>query len=474
MIIAKSAVSVTADGEMNILDELVDPYGHVTDAVTGLPIEGAKVELHYANTPRNDGKGLPLGGLVTLPPRVFPPNDNLSPDQPTDVNGFYAFMVYSETDYYLVVSKSGYTTYISPTLSVEWDVVQHDLQLNPIPSGGPGGGGVPTPDLSLNLSVEKNQVKEGEQTQVTVTYKNESSSTLTSGEVKFVVPEGATVVDADGGEVKGNTITWKVTNVSGGKGGTFKPVLKWAMLNEAEKVFEISGEWTASGVTKIAKASLKLNVNSDRFGDLKHYRYILGHPDKEFKPNNNMTRAELAAIVARLTENAEVNYPLPYTDVRKGHWATNYIKIATKHGYFTPGNDGLFRPDEPITRGELASVMVRFLKLEAGQPAKAHFSDTSGHWAGNAIEALYNGQFLKGYTDGTFKPNNKIIRSEAVTMINRMLYRGPLKGLAPMFPDMPASHWAFGEVQEATISHEAIRNSDGSETWSKSLSDDMR
>jgi hypothetical protein len=297
---------------------------------------------------------------------------------------------------------------------------------------------------------------------------------VSTGEVKVTIPEGATVVDPDGGVVTGNTIVWKISKLAGGESGTFKPVFKWPLVDTSEKAFDIAGEFNATGTSTNAKSSVKVNVYSDRFGDLKHYRYILGHPDKEFKPNNNMTRAELAAIVARLTENVDIDYTLPYKDIRKGHWATNYIKIATKHGYFNDDKSGLFRPDEPITRGELAFVMARFLKLEASKPTKAYFSDTTGHWAGNAIEALYNGKFLKGYADGSFKPNNKIIRSEAVTMINRMLYRGPLKGLAPMFPDMPASHWAFGEVQEATISHEAIRNADGSETWSKSLSDDMR
>ncbi|WP_256760713.1 S-layer homology domain-containing protein [Cohnella sp. WQ 127256] len=476
VLISSSHVSVKANGEMNITEELVDPNGYVTDAVTKLPIEGAKVVLHYANTPRNIGKGLTPGATVTLPIMVFPPNNNASPDQLTDPSGFYAYNVYPETDYYLEVTKPGYRSYTSPILSVEWDIVKHDLELDPIStnSGSYGLGTVGTPNISLDLSVDKNKVKEGEQSQVTVNYKNESTSTLASGEIKVTIPEGAVIVDAAGGIVTGNTIVWKVTNLSGGQSGNYKITVKWPLTDASDKVFDIPGEFKAAGASVITKSSVKVNVYSDRFGDLKHYRYILGYPDKQFKPNGSMTRAELAAIVARLTENVDVEYSLPYKDIRAGHWATNYIKIATKHGYFSVSKDGLFRPDEPITRGELAAVMARFLKLEVGKSTTVHFSDTTGHWAGNIIEALYNGKFLSGYTDGSFKPNNKIIRVEAVTMINRMLYRGPLQGYTQLFPDMPTSHWGFGEVQEATVSHESVRNEDGSETWTKKLSDDMQ
>jgi hypothetical protein len=475
LVISHTLVSITATGEMNIIAELVDPYGTITDAVTHQTIEGAKVVLHYANTPRNIGKGLTPGATVTVPPLVgFAPNDNDSPVQLSDVNGFYAYMVYPETDYYLVVTKTGYNTYTSPTLSVEWAIVKHDLALTPIQSSGSGssGGSVIVPSVSLNLSVDKNKVKEGEQSEIKVSYKNESSFSIGSGEIKVTLPAGAVIIDPAGGTVTGNTIVWKVANLSGGKDGSFMLVVKWPLSDGAEKIYDIPGEFIASSAS--AKSSVKINVYSDRFGDLMHYRYIVGFPDKEFKPNNSMTRAEVAAIVARLTENVDIEYELPFKDIRPGHWATNYIKIAMKHGYFGSNQDGLFRPDEPITRGELAAVMARFLKLEVSKPTKAHFSDTSGHWAGNIIEALYNGKFLSGYTNGTFKPNNAIIRVEAVTMINRMLYRGPLLGFKQLFPDMPTSHWGFGEVQEATVSHEAVRNADGSETWTKSLSDDMK
>jgi hypothetical protein len=464
---SRAAVSVTASGELNISEALVDPYGTITDAVTKAVIEGAEVELRYADTARNKGKGVTPDEKVVLPALVgFAPNDNASPLQLSDAHGFYAYMVYPETDYYLLVTKNGYENYRSPVLSVEWEIVRHDLELTPFTASPPAA------NPALTLSVDKNKVKEGTKTTVTVEYKNTSSSILAAGEIKVTIPAEAVITDAAGGTVTGQTIVWKVANVAGGQGGSYKITLEWPLMKAADTAFDIPGELLANGVT--IKSSVKINVFSERFGELTHYRYILGYPDKEFKPEGSLTRAELAAIVARLTENVTIDSTLPFNDIREGHWATNYIKIAVKHNYFSGYEDGTFRPDAAVTRGELASVMARFLKLEVSEPATAHFKDTTGHWAANTIEALYNGKFLNGYPDGSFKPKNAIIRVEAVMMINRMLYRGPLQGLAPLFPDMPASHWGFGDVQEATLSHKAERNADGSEKWLETVSDSVK
>ncbi|WP_036605609.1 S-layer homology domain-containing protein [Paenibacillus assamensis] len=489
IIMSRAPVKVTASGEMNISTELIDPYGTITDAVTNKVIEGAKVTLQYANTRRNIAKGLvPVEGVKLPAIAGFAPNDNASPVQLSDANGFYAYMVYPETDYVLLVTKSGYESYTSPVLSVEWEIVRHDLQMKPINSGNgsnDNNGGntvtpVPTPDpttkLALQMEIDKNKVKEGEKSHLTIHYKNVSTSTVSTAEVRITLPEGVVVVDAAGGTVTGNTIVWKVSNLPGGKSDSFKPVIQWPQMKAADTIFDIHGEFAVIGTNdNKAKAVIKVNVFSDRFGTLEHPRYIVGFPDKEFKPYGYLTRAELAAIVARLTEPGVVSSDtLTYTDIRSGHWATNSIKIATKHGYFSGYKDNTFRPDAPVTRGELASVMARFLKLEIYPPVSHHFADTSKHWAGNTIEALYSGRFLGGYTDGTFKPTQKINRVEAVTMINRMLYRGPLKGLDPLFPDMPTSHWGFGDVQEATVSHESTRNADGSETWKRTLNSPIK
>ncbi|WP_178023678.1 carboxypeptidase regulatory-like domain-containing protein [uncultured Paenibacillus sp.] len=135
-------LDVKADGELNISQELVDPYGIVTDETTGAVIEGAEVTLYYADTPKNRANGIVPGTKVTLPAIPgFPPNDNASPSQNSDVSGAYAYMVFPDTDYYLVVTKAGYQTHTSPTISVGTDIVRYDVELKPVSSGGGGNGG---------------------------------------------------------------------------------------------------------------------------------------------------------------------------------------------------------------------------------------------------------------------------------------------------------------------------------------------
>jgi hypothetical protein len=147
LLLKVTQLDVKANGELNISEELVDPYGTVYDettgnASTGKKIEGAKVTLYYADTQRNRDKGRIPGTKVTLPAVPnFPPHDNKSPEQDSDANGFYAYMVFPEADYYLVVTKDGYETHTSGTISVDFDIVKYDVPMKPIRSGGGTGGG---------------------------------------------------------------------------------------------------------------------------------------------------------------------------------------------------------------------------------------------------------------------------------------------------------------------------------------------
>ncbi|GAA0351300.1 DUF7601 domain-containing protein [Bacillus horti] len=140
-------LDVKANGELNISEELVDPYGTVYDettgdAITGKKIDGAKVTLYYADTQRNRDNGRIPDTKVTLPSVPnFPPYDNESPEQDSDANGFYAYMVFPEADYYLIVTKDGYETHRSDTISVDFDIVKYDVPMKPIRSGGGSDNG---------------------------------------------------------------------------------------------------------------------------------------------------------------------------------------------------------------------------------------------------------------------------------------------------------------------------------------------
>ncbi|KEQ21783.1 hypothetical protein ET33_33625 [Paenibacillus tyrfis] len=139
-LIREAKLGVAANGELNISQQLVDPYGKITDAKTGAVIEGAEVTLYYADTPKNKANGIVPGTKVTLPTIPgFAPNDNASPSQNSDATGAYAYMVFPDTDYYLVVTKAGYVTHTSATISVGSDIVRYDVQLTPVSSDGNNG-----------------------------------------------------------------------------------------------------------------------------------------------------------------------------------------------------------------------------------------------------------------------------------------------------------------------------------------------
>ncbi|WP_162848520.1 Ig-like domain-containing protein [Paenibacillus nanensis] len=485
---AYPTIKLDEDGELNILEELVDPYGDVLDSSTLQAIPGATVTLYYYPKDIN-GNLLPVSVLnpatdqkVYLPAiSGFLPFDNQSPSQVTGADGKYAYMVYPNTDYYLYVTAPGYFSYNSGHIRVDWDIVRHNVHMDKIPviptappvTPPPVETSEELPELVVNIAIEQSKAAEETEMPITVTYQNIGDGKLKEGTVTMTLPEGFTVVDADGGKVEGNKISWTVHDVDALEKGTFTVMVKSPQLKQSEEMVtvtaEISTEQKTAGIRNAA-ASVKMKLVSNRFGAVQHIRYILGYPDGEFKPGRNLTRAELAAIVARLLGGGE-DGSIPYTDVAKDHWAHRYIYIASKNGIFEGDPTGSFRPEDPVKREELAAVMARFIGMTVSHSIDGKFSDVEGRWSEDAIEALLRGGLISGYPDGTFKPGNKITRLEAVAMINSMLFRGPLVGVDAKFPDVPESSWGFGHALEATVSHEATWNADGTETFVRELED---
>jgi hypothetical protein len=196
-----------------------------------------------------------------------------------------------------------------------------------------------------------------------------------------------------------------------------------------------------------------------------HRRFIVGYPDSTFRPERSITRAEIAAIFARIIQPTKVELPpAPFGDVAPGHWANTYIELVREKGLMVGGPDNNFRPDAPITRAELAQILVRFRGLTP--LAQGPFTDTAGSWAEQAINAAFAAGLITGYPDSTFHPGALTTRAEAATMINRVLGRGPLSGRsAPTWPDVPFDHWASGQVEEASSSHTADGAAGGGEHW---------
>ena len=191
-----------------------------------------------------------------------------------------------------------------------------------------------------------------------------------------------------------------------------------------------------------------------------HDAYIQGYPDGFVKPQNNITRAEVATIFYRLlTDDAREYYystDSGFSDVKPGDWYNTAVSTMVNAGILTGYNDGTFRPNDPITRAEFATIAARF--LSDPYSLQDQFYDTEGHWAEVYINRAAEVGWINGYNDGSFRPNKAITRAEAVTLVNNVLGREPHADymLDDMitWPDNPKSAWYYEDIQEATNSHD--------------------
>ena len=206
-----------------------------------------------------------------------------------------------------------------------------------------------------------------------------------------------------------------------------------------------------------------------------HYAYIVGYPDKTVRPQNGITRAEVATIFFRLltdeTRDANSTKSNSYSDVAAGAWYNHAVSTLSAMGIVKGDNDGKFNPNAPITRAEFAAIAARF--DDKANTTTADFSDIASHWAKNEISAASNNGWINGYPDGTFRPDNKITRAEAMTLVNRVLKRLP-ETAEDLHDDMikwsdnsDASQWFYLAVQEATNSHYYQTKENQFEKWSE-------
>ena len=206
-----------------------------------------------------------------------------------------------------------------------------------------------------------------------------------------------------------------------------------------------------------------------------HYAYIVGYPDKTVRPQNGITRAEVATIFFRLltdeTRNANSTKSNSYSDVAAGAWYNHAVSTLSAMGIVKGDSDGKFNPNAPITRAEFAAIAARF--DDKANSTTADFSDIVSHWAKNEISAASNNGWINGYPDGTFRPDNKITRAEAMTLVNRVLKRLP-ETAEDLHDDMikwsdnsDVSQWFYLAVQEATNSHYYKAKENQFEKWSE-------
>lgn len=204
-----------------------------------------------------------------------------------------------------------------------------------------------------------------------------------------------------------------------------------------------------------------------------HYAYVVGYPDGLVRPLGNITREEVAVIFYRLmTEESREAYGTRshnFKDVKKNRWSEKEIATLTNAKIITGYFDGTFKPKKFITRAEFATICGKFDHLEVS--SKNKFTDINGHWAKDYINSSVIKGWINGYGDGSFRPDQSIIRCEAMKLINEALNRRVnQEGLHPeaiCWPDNKPEKWYYEIIIEATNSHEYEReeNPKAVERW---------
>ncbi|WP_418737431.1 S-layer homology domain-containing protein [Dysosmobacter sp.] len=212
----------------------------------------------------------------------------------------------------------------------------------------------------------------------------------------------------------------------------------------------------------------------DLLNDSDHFAYVIGYMDGNVRPYGLISRAETTTIFFRLLKDSVRDGNLltgnTYTDVADDYWANTAISTMTGLGIVQGRSTTTFDPKAPITRAQFAAICARF---DTGKSSDEQtFSDIQGHWAEKYIQRAAELGWIKGFEDGTFRPDTYITRAQAMTMINRVLNRIPedesdlLPGMN-VWPDCNPGDWFYLAVQEATNSHDFEHKAGNYETWTK-------
>ena len=223
-----------------------------------------------------------------------------------------------------------------------------------------------------------------------------------------------------------------------------------------------SGDSGNGGGKKEEKPTVEIK-DDDALGlnNTDHFAYIVGYGNGEVRPQNSITRAEVASIFFRLLEDdvRDANYTRQnkFTDVSNDAWYCSAVSTLSAMGIISGYPDATFRPNASITRAEFAAIATRF--DVNGDKTPASFNDIADHWAKDEIAVAANNGWVNGYEDGSFRPQNKITRAETMSLVNRVLNRKPetaedlLENMAKWTDNADTNAWYYLAVQEATNSH---------------------
>lgn len=228
---------------------------------------------------------------------------------------------------------------------------------------------------------------------------------------------------------------------------------------EGQEAIQVTGYYMAKGdmetklqmTRSMARTSLKQDADP----------FMQGYPDDTFKPDGAITRAEVSQLLSRLLDAPARKAPVAFSDVDPDAWYAKAVSELAGLGYLKGGTDGKFRPNAPITRAEMAALLVRFAEGEAD--AAASFSDVPAtHWAYDAINTAAAYGWINGVGDGRFSPDRPITRAEAAKLMCAVLGRSADKvalamGLGRQFADVTADHWAYAYIADASTARETAK-----------------
>ncbi|UYO06648.1 tandem-95 repeat protein [Paenibacillus sp. PSB04] len=190
-----------------------------------------------------------------------------------------------------------------------------------------------------------------------------------------------------------------------------------------------------------------------------YVHYISGYPDGTFRPAAPITRAEMAALIARQMQLSDSALADAYPDLAGTHWAAKAVLELTAAGIMSGDDQGSFKPEQGVTRAEMATIAARLKGLEPSAVGSGFKDVARGHWASQAINAMQQAGLMAGFDDGTFRPAQQLTRAEAVSVVNRLFGRPLLKGQKlSVWPDVPASNWAAADIESASNDIQVLKD----------------
>ena len=256
----------------------------------------------------------------------------------------------------------------------------------------------------------------------------------------------------------------KISNTYVNNAGVFTAFLDRALI--AGETIKLEAKDKDKNITKI-----EYKVTKNAVEEVKAISYIKGYPDGTFKPQANVTRAEAAQMFATLLNggtNFGTSQATKFSDA-SDDWYSKAVNYVVGKGLISGYPNGTFKPNDSITRAEFAQMISGYIKNE--KAGSSDFQDVKDHWAKDAIDKLYGNKNVNGYPDGSFKPNAKITRAEAVTILNSVFNRNTNKSSLNnvntsslnKFSDVNEGFWAYYNILDAANTHDRERLNSTSE-----------